>query len=196
MTTAVQSAIRNPQSAILSFPPPGWLPLAEAALHLGVSRDTAWRRCQAGKLRAVQAEGARGAAWYVDPEAIPALARPLNIIQGAVAAPRPECTEPLATLTHGKRADVVGKLAAVEAYRQALAKRELGPSELAIRTNFCAIWNGTGKRPHLSPRTLQRWERHYAASGVAGLVDERRWHGEIRWSPEGLEFIEGRPDPV
>jgi hypothetical protein len=184
---SVQSAIRNPQSAILSLPPPGWLPLAEAALHLGVSRDTARRRCQAGKLSAVQAETAFGPAWYVNPEAIPSL----HIIQGDVPAPRPECTESLARLSGAKRETVLGKLAAVEAYRQALARRDLGASEKDVRRNFTAIWNGTGRTPHLSPRSLERWEKHYRAGGVAALVDQRRWHGEVKWSPEGIEFIEG-----
>ena len=180
-----QSAIRDPQSAGLGPPPPGWLPTSLAAKALGKAASSIRTRCQAGKLAAQLCQGVYGPEWFVDPAAIPAL----RLSLGDIGTPA-VVGDPLAGLTEAKRAKIYEKFRLVEDWQTDLASKPgWMPADDWART-WCDAQRMMGRS--VTRTTLYAWRAKIAQGGIAALADRRGGVCHSDWSPEALQFIVGQ----
>jgi len=185
VSAAIQSSSLTPQASS----PSSWLSPARAAELLGVSVRTVQNWCTRGRLNAEQIEGPRGLEWRIDPAAAPetAIAHsvPVHLARG---------NDSLSDTTEADRAKIHDRLAAVRAWRAALARKPAGRGVTEFQAAFVAAWNARGAKGRLAVRTLRRWDKRLADEGLRGLLDARgraaRQGGRL--SPELWDFIQGR----
>jgi len=184
-----QSAIRNPQSGgspqgELPPPPAGWLSVADAARAMGKSASNIRARCQAGSLPSRMCRGVRGAEWFVDPAAVPAL----RLAAGAVDTPV-IATDPLAGLTTAQREKVYRQYKLVRDFEADLAAGTAMTAD-AFADLWCQAQRALGEK--VSRSTLYRWRQKIAAGGIAALADRRGGCNTSDFSPEAQSFILGQ----
>lgn len=180
---ALQSAIRNPQSAI----PEGWLPLADAARIIGRSPRTIQLQCQRGQRTA----SLIGGAWWLDPAGDPAL----RIATGDCNPAPASVGSGLAALGEKKRTRIFQRLTIIRRYEAAQEHKPATMSASAFMIRFAELHNATAKTdslPRISRITLQRWLAAYSRDGIGALADRRGGNREgVEFTPEAKEFILG-----
>lgn len=164
----------------------GWLSVGEAARILGLSERAVRWRCLNARLRAVLVGTAGEAAWRIDPDANPAF----RVARGQAPIVGP-AGDVLLAASAAKRASAGWRYDAVRLYEAAMAERPEPVPAARWRCRWLDGWNRLHPDRRISARSLLRWRRRLGESGLAGLVDRRRYAGPAAVCPEAWEMFLG-----